>query len=292
MGKVIVTGGAGFIGGHVVDRLIDNDLDVVIIDDLSTGSRKNVNKKAKFIKGSVNRINSGSIWKNTDIVFHLAARPRISFAEKHAGLAHYSNVTGTLHVLEMALKWGVEKVVYSSSSSVYGVYDKPISELIATPNPVSIYGFQKYVGELYGRLYKERGLGFTALRYFNVYGKRMKSGGYGTVIANFLESKKKGKPFLIHGSGTQKRDFTHVSDVVQANMLAAASANNGIYNIGCGNPVSIYNLAKIIDPDREIICNKNASSGVAYSCANNNWAKESLGWSPVIDIKTGIKELL
>lgn len=294
--KALVTGGAGFIGSNLVDQLIIDGYDVLVIDNLSTGKKENVNPDAKFVECDINSraFNIQFAKFQPDYVFHLAARPRVSFAHEHPIEAHNANVNATLNVLEACRTavHKVRKVVYSSSSSVYGRYDLPADELHTPPKPVNMYGWQKFAGETYCKMYHDLyKLPVIALRYFNVYGIRMTSDAYGTVIGKFLDQKKKGEPLTVEGSGFQSRDFTWVGDVVNANILAAtANIPFAILNIGYGQDVQIINVARAISSViKRIPPRKN---DVQFTQANNKWAKEAIGWSPTVSFRQGIEFLL
>lgn len=211
MSKIICTGGAGFIGSHLVDKLIDLGHKVAVLDNLSTGKLENLNPKAKFTKGS---INDNYIY-NADYVFHLAAIPRVPYSVKYPEETHETNIDGTLKVLLGARKSKVKKVIFASSSSVYGDQELPLRENMIS-HPVSPYAFHKLVGEGYMRLFNEvYGLPTVSLRFFNVYGLRADPNSeYSLVIAKFLKLKKEGKPLPIYGDGEQTRDFTYVDDLV------------------------------------------------------------------------------
>src|SRR3989338_544048 len=224
--KGVVVGGAGFIGSNVTEDLITKGFEVHVIDNLSGGKRENVNSKAIFHKADIRDFESiKSVIKGARFVFHLAALPRVPYSIEHPVETNEVNVSGTLNVLVAAKEGGVKRVVYSASSSAYG--DQKIMPLREDmfPHPKSPYGLQKYVGELYMRLWGEIfGLETVSLRYFNVYGPRLNpDGAYALAIGKFLKQRSEGKPLTIFGDLTQTRDFTHVSDVVRANILAMES---------------------------------------------------------------------
>ena len=224
--KAIVTGGAGFIGSNLVDKLIDMGVEVHVIDDLSTGFEKNINPKATFHKIDISTINPELTWyefKNTDVIFHTAALARVQPSIEDPIPFDNVNVSGTLRMLKLAHNLGVKRFVYSASSSCYGNNKKfPTPEEEST-NPLSPYGLQKYIGEQYCKMFSEvYNLDTVSLRYFNVYGERMNlEGAYKLVIAIFADQMLNGKPLTINNDGEQRRDFTYVGDVVEANILAA-----------------------------------------------------------------------
>ncbi len=293
--KVVVIGGAGFIGSHLVDALIEEGYDVHVIDNLVNGKKENVNAKAKFHKKDITDLKAlQSVFKKADYVFHLAALPRVQFSIKYPIESHNANVNGTLNVLIAAHKAQVKKVIYSASSSAYG--DQKTMPLVETmlPMPKSPYGLQKQIGESYCRVWSEvYGLPTVCLRYFNVYGPRNSAdGAYALVISKFIEQMRKNKALTITGTGKQTRDFTHVRDIVAANILAMKSAKVGkgeVVNIGAGNNVSINEIARMIGGTIEYIP---ARLEPQNTLANNSLARKLLGWKPQVSIEKGIKELL
>lgn len=292
--KIIVTGGAGFIGSNLVDALVEKDYEVHVIDNLSGGRKENVNRKAKLHVKDITKFDDiKNIFKGVSYVFHLAALPRVQFSIQHPREAHEANVTGTINVLIASQKAGVKKVIYSASSSAYG--DQKTLPLIETflANPKSPYGLQKYIGELYCKVWSEvYGLPTVSLRYFNVYGPRNSAkGAYALVIAKFIALRKKNKPLSITGTGKQTRDFTHVKDVVRANILAMESnkvRKGEVINIGAGRNISVNTIAKLIGGPVEHIP---ARFEPRDTLANNKLAKKLLGWKPEVAIEDGIKEL-
>ena len=295
MKKIVVVGGAGFIGSNLVDTLIERGDDVHVIDNLSGGKKENVNSKAILHVVDIRvREDIDPIIKGADTVFHLAALPRVQYSIKHPQETHDVNVNGTLNVLLSAKKGGVRRVVYSASSSAYG--DQKVMPVVETmlPDPISPYGLQKYIGERYARVFSEvYSLETVSLRYFNVYGQNQDpEGEYAAVISKFIEKKKLGEPLTVTGDGEQTRDFTHVNDVVQANILASENDNGGkgeVLNIGAGDNCTINDLAKIIGGD---IKYTEARLEPKHSRADNRKAKELLGWEPKITLEEGIEELL
>ena len=292
--KIIVTGGAGFIGSNVVDELVVRGFDVHVIDNLSGGKKEQVNKDATLHVLDITNLESiEKIFDGAKYVFHLAALPRVQYSIEHPTETQKTNVTGTLNVLMAAHKAGVEKVIYSASSSVYGDQDKMPLEEDMKASQKSPYGLEKYIGELYCRLWNEvYGLKTVCLRYFNVYGPRQSDeGAYALVIAKFLKQKREGKPLTITGDGEQTRDFTHVRDVVQANMLAMESQNVGageVINIGSGKNYSVNNIAELIGGPVEHIAPRLEPK---HTLADILRAKKLLGWQPSVVFEEGIAEL-
>lgn len=294
--KVVVTGGAGFIGSHVVDALLNRGYEVHIIDDLSGGKREGrINSNAIFHKMDIRDYHDiAPIINGATYVFHLAAIPRVQFSIENPIDTSSVNISGTINVLTAAQKGGVKKVVYSASSSAYGDQEvMPLSETMST-DPKSPYGLQKHIGEQFCKLWSTiYDLPTVSLRYFNVYGSRLDpEGAYALVIGKFLQQKSEGKPITITGDGNQTRDFTHISDVVEANLLAAENSSVGggqTFNIGAGKQTTINDLAKLIGGDIEYI---EARLEPYRTEADNSLAKKYLTWEPKTTLEEGIKELL
>ncbi len=294
MEKIIITGGAGFIGSHIADALISAGYEVHVIDNLSGGKKENVNPKAKLhvvdIRDKEKLI---PIFKNAKYVFHEAALPRVQYSIDNPVETNEVNVIGTLNVLEASRINNVKRLVYAASSSAYGDCSTlPLKESFP-PNPLSPYGAQKYVGEIYSKVWsKVYKLETVCLRYFNVYGPRLNpEGAYPLVIGLFLKNLKLNKPLTITGDGNQTRDFTHVADVVKANLLAMKSdkvGNGETINIGGGRRHSINFIAKLIGGKAEYISPRMEPHDTE---ADISKAKELLGWQPSIKIEDGISEL-
>jgi UDP-glucose 4-epimerase len=295
MEKVVVTGGAGFIGHHLVNRLLEDGFAVSVIDNLSSGKEENLNSKAQFFKADIRDEGElEKIFAGAKYIFHLAAIPSVQYSIEHPEETNDINLGGTLKVFHAAKKAGVKRVIYSSSSAIYGdAKIMPISEN-SEIHPKSPYALHKYAGELYARLFAEiYGLEVVCLRYFNVFGEGQSStGAYASVIAKFLEFTKDKKPLSIFGDGNQTRDFVHVSDIVTANILAAKSDRVGKgegINIGSGTKYSVNAIAKIFGgaisylPPR--IEPKDSLADIAL-------AEFLLGWKPKADFKTALTELL
>jgi len=292
---VMVTGGAGFIGSNLVDALIERGCRVRVVDNFSTGRRENLNPRAELVEADVQdtavlaRAMSG-----VDCVFHVAALPRIPLSIAHPMETHMANAVGTLSALIAARDSGVRRFVFSGSSSVYGAQERmPLVESMA-PNPLNPYALQKYMGEQYTRMFHRLyGMETLTLRYFNVYGPRMTTeGAYTTVIAAFLKTRRMGRPLEIHGDGEQTRDFTHVSDVVAANLLAmdCETADGRALNIGYGRNVSVNRIAALIGgPTVRAQARK---GDMRDTLADNSAARATLGWIPRISVEDGIADLL
>lgn len=291
--RCLITGGAGFIGSNLVDALIERGDEVIVIDNLSAGKRENVKPKAQFHQLDIRDLEKiKPLFKGVDYVFHLAALTNIQFSIDNPAESHDVNLNGTINVLISAREAKVKRVIYSASSSAYGLQDKLPWEENMAPRVLSPYSVQKYVGELYCRSFNLiYGLETVSLRYFNVYGKRQRlEGAYAPVMGIFIRQRLAGEPMIIYGDGEQTRDFTSVVDVVRANILAMESKKVGkgeVINIGRGRSYSVNELAKMVggpvkfSPPRIEVRN---------SLADNNLAKELLGWEPAVNLPQWLEE--
>lgn len=250
--KALVTGGAGFIGSHIVDALIAKGYRVVVLDNLSTGKRKNVNARAQFVRGDMCDLKTvRRCMHGVDVVFHCAAKARIQPSIKDPISTMHNNVDGMLNVLVAARDAKVRRLVYSASSSAYGDQDRlPLREgmLVRLKNP---YSLSKYMGEELCRVFSTLyGLETVSLRYFNVYGPRqITEGAYAAVIGIFIKQYMRGKPLTIVGTGDNRRDYTFVADIVRGNLLAAQSKRVGrgeTINLGTGKNCSSNQLAAMV----------------------------------------------
>lgn len=296
MKKSLVTGGAGFIGSNLVDKLISKKYSVIIIDNLKTGEKKNVNRKAEFIKFDIRDVNLKKLIKEKkpDYIFHLAARASLSGSVKTPREDIDVNLFGTQNLIEAVKDTSVKKIIFASSAAVYGESRAlPIKENF-TKNPTSIYGVTKLASEfLMSNCSKQYHLPVVLLRFSNVYGPRQNIEGEGGVIAIFAGKLKKRKPLMIYGDGKQTRDFIYVGDVTEACISSLAEKVQGIFNISTSKETSIVELTKyfymsktkIIYKDPQIIEVKRSS--MSYSKFN-----KITGWKPQVVIKTGIKETL
>ena len=248
---VIVTGGLGFIGSHLVEKLVE-DNDVAIIDNQSTGKRENVSHlisdNLMVIEGDLRTLNLAAIFEEYEYVFHQAALPSVPRSVKDPLASHEANITGTLMVLIAAKDADIQKVVYASSSSVYGdTAELPRQEDMPV-NPLSPYAVTKMAGEFYCKVFHEiYGLPTISLRYFNVFGPRQDPlSQYAAVIPRFITAMLNDSSPIIYGDGQQSRDFTFVKHVVDANVLACESKKTGTFNVACGRSVSINELVALI----------------------------------------------
>ncbi len=295
MKKSVVTGGAGFIGSHIVDALVARGDEVHVVDNYSAGKREDrMNTKAIYHELDVRSTDEvEKIFQGTAVVFHTAAIPRVPYSVEHPVETADVNIVGTVSVLTAAAKAKVRRVVYSSSGSSYG--EQEIMPLVETmpASPVHPYGLQKYVGELFAALWPAiYGIETVSLRYFNVYGPRLDpEGPYALAVGAFLLARKNGRPLTIYGDGTITRDYTYVGDVARANLLAAESTNVGkgeVINIGAGRNVTIQYLAELVGGEIVYAAPRIEAHD---SQADNRKAKELLGWEPKVKLEEGIAEL-
>jgi UDP-glucose 4-epimerase len=295
MKKIVVTGGAGFIGSHIVDAFVAQGEEVHVVDNYAGGKRDDrLNPKATYHDVDIRDYDKlAPIIAGATYVFHEAALPRVQFSIENPQETFSVNVDGLVSVLRAAHEGGVKRLVYAASSSAYGDQETlPLSEGLPAM-PKSPYGLQKYVGELSCKLwYDVYGLSTVSLRYFNVYGPKFDpEGAYALVIGKFLKQRKEGKSLTVTGDGTQTRDFTHVRDIVRANLLAAESANVGkgeVVNIGAGRNVSVNDLALIIGGESVHVEPRLEPHD---TLADNSRAKKLLGWEPTIRLEDGVAEL-
>lgn len=291
--KTLVTGGAGFIGSHLVDKLIKEGHRVVVIDNLSTGKKENLNPEADFHSLDIcdfNKINP--LFKDIDFVFHLAAIPRVPISiEDPVGTAK-SNILGTVNVFKAAIDTKVKRVIFASSSAIYGEQKiLPFKENME-PNPVSPYALQKLTGEqfavLFTKLYK---IPIISLRYFNVYGPRIDfDSDYGLVIGKFLNQRAQNKPLTIFGDGEQTRGFCYIDDVTDANIKAVQSEKikgGEVINISSEESHTINYLAKVIGGEVKYLPPRPGDP--LHTKADITLAKNLLDWEPKIGFEEGVK---
>jgi UDP-glucose 4-epimerase len=297
MNKVIVTGGCGFIGSHIVDKLVDNNIVVVIDDESATENEVfHYNPKAEYHKLDIcDKESIDSLFENVDYVFHLAAESRIQPAIKNPNRAYNVNVMGTLNILELSKKYNVKRIMYSSTSSVYGMTDKLPTSENDDINCLNPYSHSKFLGEELFRHYSDNySVDSVIFRYFNVFGERSPiKGQYAPVVGIFLNQYKNGLELTITGDGSKKRDFIHVSDVADANILAMqydGKLKSKVINIGCGENISINDIAKQISSKTKYIPAREGE--VENTLANIKNAEETLNFRPKIELNDWIKNNL
>ncbi len=295
--KVLVTGGAGFIGSHLVDRLVQEGHEVVVVDNLSTGKRRNLNRSARFFKLDIQSWRLERVFRNErpNLVMHLAAQMDVRKSVEDPIFDAQVNVLGTLNVLQQAIKHGVRKVVFSSSGgAIYGeqeVYPAPESHLT---RPLSPYGISKLCGEQYLSYYQRvSGLQTVSLRYANVYGPRQDPDGEAGVVAIFIQKLLNSEQAIINGNGRQTRDFVYVEDVVEANLAVMGQDIQGIYNVGMGEETSINDLLRIL------ITHTNSTSKEIHgpakfgeqvrSVIDSCKLRQELSWEPRTELSEGLK---
>jgi UDP-glucose 4-epimerase len=303
--RVLVTGGAGFIGSHLVDALLVNGDTVIVLDDLSNGSMGNLknhmnNPAFRFIQGDITDAKMvKTAVGGVDAIIHEAAKISVPLSIENPELVHSVNVDGTLALLKASLNRGVKRFVYASSCAVYGEQAKlPISE-DAPPKPLSPYASSKLMAEQSCQTFYElEGLETVCLRYFNVYGPRQTGGEYAGVMIKFLERLRNNQPPIIHGDGGQTRDFVHVSDVVDATLLALERDVAGkTLNIGTGEATSINELCEIFlraagNTRLKPIYGASRSGDIRHSQADITKAGKLLGFKPKISPENGVGKLL
>lgn len=290
---MLVTGGAGFIGSHLVERLVQLGHRVRVLDNLSQGRREWVHPAAEFLEGDITdlalcrRACTGAAG-----VFHLAAMSKVAPSINKFEFCTEQNVIGTQNLLIAARDAKVRKVVYSGSSTYYGNGAPPQSET-ALPNCLNPYAVSKYVGEQFCEVFtKLYGLPTVTLRYFNVYGPRQPAtGAYALVLGIFLDRWRRGEHLIIHGEGTQRRDFVHVSDVVAANLAAFRSPAQGMaLNVGSGTNISVKELANLITPNQ--VHEPRRAGDADVTLANISRIQAELGWRPQMKFTEGLKQMM
>ncbi|MBU1348780.1 NAD-dependent epimerase/dehydratase family protein [Patescibacteria group bacterium] len=296
MSLYLIPGGAGFIGSNIAEALLKEGHRVRILDNFSTGKRSNVPADAELFELDFTDLASiRPAFEGVDGVFLTGALPRIPYSIDHPVESAQANVFGTLNVLVAARDAKVKRVVYSASSSAYGGQETLPLHPDMPANPLNPYALHKYIGEKNAEHFaKFYGLETVSLRYFNVYGPRMADeGAYVTVISHFVRQKKAGASLTVHGDGEQTRDFTHVADVVRANMLAMASPRVGkgeVVNVGAGQNFSINHIAAIVGGPVEY--HPGRVGEARHTRADITRTKELLEWEPTVEFEEGLREYL
>ncbi len=303
MSLYLVTGGAGFIGSHLVERLLGDGHRVRVLDNFSTGAPANLafaekHDRLEVIEGDIRDLATVErVARGVAAIFHQAAMRSVPRSVDDPLGANENNVTGTLHVFEAARRLGVGRVVYASSSSVYGDRPDLPKREDQPPAPISPYAVSKAAGEQYGavwhRLY---GIETVGLRYFNVFGPRQDpTSEYAAVIPRFILWGLRGEPLEIHGDGTQSRDFTYIDNVVHANLLAAEAAGAGgqAFNVGCGERISLLAVVERLEKILQRSVTRRHTPGragdVPHTLADLGRAKRSLGYEPLVDFDAGFR---
>jgi UDP-glucose 4-epimerase len=295
--KVLVTGGAGFIGSHVVDQLLQAGHQPIVVDNLSTGNERFLHAEVPFYRLDICDQQLERVFReeSPDAVIHQAAQSSVPISVDQPVHDARINIHGTIHLLEASRKWGVQKFIYASSAAVYGnpIY-LPIDESHPI-QPLSPYGISKCAPEYYVRAYQDlHGLSYTVLRYANVYGQRQMNKGEGAVIAIFLDRLLRGLPLRIDGDGEQTRDYIHVSDVARANLSALTQADNQTLNIGTGISTSINRLVQLlqemVSKPLTVTHGPARTGDIQHSSFDIRAARQHLNFSPQVSLKAGLKE--
>ncbi len=292
--KVLVTGGAGFIGSHLAEALLAKNYQVRVIDSLIYGRREWVPAAAEFIEADI--ANSEACRKaaaGVDGIFHLAAMSRPGPSFDSVELCTSSNIVGTQNILIAARENKVKRFIYSGSSCFYGNRPIPHREYETPGEALNFYGLTKMTGEQYALLFDELfDLPSVVLRYFNVYGPRQpETGAYALVLGIFLRAQLRGEPLTIHGDGVQRRDFVHVNDVVRANIMAYESdVRRSILNVGSGTDISIKELADLISPNQVHTPPRPGDSKATL--ADITRIRKALGWKPQVRFEDGLRDLM
>ncbi|NSW78204.1 MAG: SDR family oxidoreductase [Chthonomonadetes bacterium] len=299
--KILVTGGAGFIGSHLTDRLVEMGHEVTVLDDLSTGREQNIahlKGRIRFVRGSITDLPLlREVMQGVEVVFHQAALGSVPRSVEDPATTHEVNVTGTFNVLLAARDAGVRRVVYAASSSAYG--DTPALPKVESmlPNPLSPYAVSKLVGEYYCQVFtRVYGLETVSLRYFNVFGPRQNPDSqYAAVIPRFITAALKGEPLTVYGDGEQSRDFTYIENVVQANLLAMESpaAVGKVYNVACGGRYTLNELIRqlqaILGRNLQVRYLPPRAGDIKHSMASIDAARRDLGYCIVVDFREGLR---
>ena len=299
--KYLVTGGAGFIGSHIVEALFKQEHEIIILDNLFSGNIENIQpflqkKNVEFVKGSITDLPLlRKTFKGVDGIFHEAAIASVHQSVLNPLNTHDVNSTGTLHVLLAAEECGVKKVILASSAAIYGDHPLLPKREDMIPMPLSPYAVSKLTGEYYCAVFSQLyGIQTVSLRYFNVFGPRQDpSSEYSGVISKFIAQVKQNKPITIFGDGEQTRDFVFVSDVVSANISAMQSQVQGVFNVGCGMQTSLNKLADLVKnitgSDVPIIYEPPREGDIKMSFADISRAREMLGYEPEYTVREGLE---
>lgn len=294
--KVLVTGGAGFIGSHTVDTLLADGHEVTVLDVLSSGEQGNVPSAAHFVCGDICDVDLvNKVLPGHDAIAHLAAYTSVPGSFEQSEQCFTINVHGTLNIIESAIKHRVGRIVLASSSAVYAEFPDLPKKESDCPDPSSPYAVSKLEVEHLLEWYRQRhGLAYMALRYFNVYGPRQSaSSGYASVIPAFMKASSEGQPLTIYGDGSQTRDFVYVADVAKANAMAVAGKESGVLNIGTGIPCAISELAGHIlslHPSKGVVRYAEKRQGDVASCtADTTLAWRRLGWRASTGSQDGLR---
>ena len=302
MEKVLITGGSGFIGSHVVDKFIANNYEVVVVDNLVTGNYKNIDgKKLTFVNEDIRNIKKlEEIFVSNKIshVIHMAAQVSVSASAENIKYDAEENIIALINILELSKKYGIKKVLFSSTAAVYGIPEEVPSKENNKTNPLSPYGLSKLVGEEYLKMYSKLfGVNYVILRYANVYGPRQSAHGEAGVVSIFNDKIKEKSDIFIEGDGNQTRDFVYVKDVANANYLCTVEdVKNEILNVSTNTEISIVNLfntmKKYSGYEKEALHKEERIGDIKHSKLDNSKLKLLTSWEPKFDLENGLKEYL
>jgi UDP-glucose 4-epimerase len=297
--KLLVTGGAGFIGSHVVDLLVSLKHQVIVVDNLVTGKKENVNEKAVLYEVDICSPQLEDVFRSEspEAVFHLAAQATVPRSLEDPLYDAEVNIAGTLNILEMMHRYGAGRIIYSSSAAIYG---NPVELPVVEEHPlapVSPYGLSKYVAEEYIALYSRMyGIDYMILRYANVYGPRQTLEGEAGVVTIFINNLKKGLPLTINGDGRHTRDFVFVGDVAQANVAGLSAGRNGVVNIGTGRETSLQELVDCLQAaagkKARVVYGPERPGDIVRSCLCPEKGEKLLGWKAATPLSEGLKRTI
>jgi UDP-glucose 4-epimerase len=295
--KALVTGGAGFIGAHLARELLERQWEVHVIDDLSTGHASKIPLGATLHQMDIRQpeVEERIVQIRPDIVFHLAAQADVQRSIKEPDTDAAINITGTARILKACATAQARKLIFSSTSAVYGELSKDKITEGDSPQPISFYGMSKWAGEQYLEVFRRlHGLPYTVLRYGNVYGPGQTAKGEGGVIALFMEKLVRNEPLRIHGDGGQTRDFIYVKDVVAANLAAVNAGDGDTFQISTGNTTSVNQIAQLLKelhPAEVPVEHGPARPGdIRHSCLDSAKAQKHLHWQPSVSFRQGLAE--
>ncbi len=297
--KILVTGGCGFIGSHIVDQLIDENHQVLVVDNLSTGSREHLNSRAKLVMQDITEAGLLPIFQHfqPEVVIHEAAQIDVKISVEEPDFDAYVNVVGTVKVLECCRKTGVRKVIYASSAAIYGdPLRLPVDEE-HPKNALSFYGISKRIPEDYIKVYHDLcGLDYTILRYANVYGERQNAHGEGGVVAIFSKRLQNGAPIRIFGDGEQIRDFVYVRDIAKANILAIAAGDGETMNVAREEATAVNQLLSAMEEAfgkkaQAVYREPARDCDIVHSYLDHQRMREVFGWTPEFSLQEGLRSM-
>ena len=297
--KIMVTGGAGFIGSHIVDKLIEGGHEAVVVDNLSTGNIENINERAAFYNIDIRDQELYRIFEleKPGIVIHHAAQIDVQTSIRQPAFDGDVNILGTVNILEQCVKYGIKKIIYASSAAVYGVPNYlPVDENHAV-DPISYYGISKHTPEHYIKAYSLlHGLKYTILRYANIYGPRQDPKGEGGVVSIFTNRMLNGERPMIFGDGEQTRDYIYVGDIAEANVKALQLGNNEIMNISTNTKTTVNELFSLMSSiigfaGKPVYCEERKGD-IKHSTLDNSKARQLLGWEPKVMLAEGLRKTI